>query len=147
MKMCNQKGASMVEFTIIIPVLFMFIFLVYEMGILFYTLNALNKTAQDAARYMSQQKSEFAIRKPVAENLLRYGNVTGTAPPLLPNGDTLIVSSITDSGTHVSVTVSYQHDLITGTVLGVFTGLSTRGAVGFGDTFNLSSASIMRFAQ
>jgi len=147
MNINKQQGASVLEFTIVIPVLLMFIVLVSEVGILFYTLNTLTKTTQDAARYMSEAKSEFVIRKPIAESLLKYGNVTNTAPSLLPNGDTEINSTITDEGTHIKILVTYQHDLIMGTVLGALTSLSTGGSVGFGNTFNLSASSTMRFAQ
>lgn len=147
MKIKHQQGASVLEFTIVIPVLLMFLLLVSEVGIMFYTLNALTKTTQDAARYMSEVKAEFATRKPIAESLLIYGNITSTAPSLLPEGDTLISATITDTGTHVSVVATYQHDLIMGTALGALTGLSTGGSVGFGSTFTLGASSVMRFAQ
>jgi Flp pilus assembly protein TadG len=147
MKIYKQKGASVLEFTITIPVLIMFLILVSEVGILFYTLGTLSKTTQGAARYMSEVKAEFATRKPIAESLLKYGNVSNTAPPLLPGGDTKVLSVITDTGTHVSVVVSYQHDLIMGPVLGAFTSLSTLGSVSFGNTFNMIASSIMRFAK
>jgi len=147
MNINKQQGASVLEFTIVIPVLLMFIVLVSEVGILFYTLNTLTKTTQDAARYMSESKTEFVTRKPISESLLKYGNVTSTAPPLLPDGDTKVIPVITDEGTHVKVVVTYQHDLIMGTALGALTGLSTGGALGFGSTFNLTASSIMRFSQ
>ena len=147
MNMNKQQGASVLEFTIVIPVLLMFIVLVSEVGIMFYTMTALNKAAQDSARYLSQEKTQFATRKPLAESLLRYGNVTNIAPPLLPDGDTLLNSTITATDTHVSVVVSYQHDLIMGSAVGALTGLSTGGSVGFGNTFQLGASSVMRFAQ
>jgi len=148
MKIKHQQGASILEFTIVIPVLLMFILLVSEVGIMFYTMNALTKTTQDAARYMSESKSEFTIRKPIAESLVKYGNVTSTAPPLLPKGDSLIETTITDTGDgHVSVVVTYQHDMIMGSALGALTSLSTGGSVGFGNKFQLSASSVMRFAQ
>lgn len=150
MRIKYQQGASVLEFLIVIPVLLMFLLLVSEVGIMFYTLNALTKSTQDAARYMSEAKAEFATRDPIARDLLKYGNVTGTAPPLLPDGDTLINAEITFTGTdsnHVSVVVTYQHDLIMGGALGALTGLSTGGSVGFDSTFTLGASSVMRFAQ
>jgi len=147
MKIKYQQGASILEFTIVIPVLLMFILLVSEVGIMFYTMNALTKTSQDAARYMSDSKAEFNTRKPIAQNLLKYGNVASTTTPLLPKGDTLINATITETATHVSVVVTYQHDLIMGSALGALTGLSTGGSVGFGNKFQLSASSVMRFAQ
>ena len=143
----EQQGASILEFFIIIPVLLMFIVLVSEVGIMFYTLNTLTKTTQDAARFLSKDQSNFATRQPIAKSLLKYGNVTNTAPPLLPDGDTKVIPIITITGNHVSVVVSYQHDLIMGTVLGALTGLSTGGTVGFGNTFTLGTSSVMRFEQ
>lgn len=147
MKIKPQQGASVLEFTIVIPVLLMFILLVSEVGIMFYTMNALTKTTQDAARYLSESKAKFAMRRPLAESLLKYGNITSSAPPLLPMGDTLINAMITDAGTHVRVVVTYQHNLIMGSALGALTGLSTGGSVNFGSTFQLGASSIMRFAQ
>ena len=143
----EQQGASILEFFIIIPVLLMFIVLVSEVGIIFYTLNTLTKTTQDTARYLSKDRANFATRQPIAESLLKYGNVTNTAPPLLPDGDTKVIPTITIADNHVSVVVSYQHDLIMGSVLGALTGLSTGGTVGFGNTFTLGTSSVMRFEQ
>jgi len=147
MKIKHQQGASILEFTIVIPVLLMFILLVSEVGVIFYTMNTLTKSTQDAARYMSESKSDFNTREPIAQSLLKYGNVTSTAPPLLPNGDTLINATITDAGNHVTVVVTYQHDLIMGSALGALTGLSTGGSLGFSNTFQLGASSVMRFAQ
>ena len=150
MNIKHQQGASVVEFTLVIPVLLMFLLLVGEVGIMFYTLNALTKATQGAARYMSEVSGEFGVRKPIAESLLKYGNVTSTAPPLLPKGDALIVTTITIVGPesdHVRVEATYQHDLILGSALGALTGLSTGGSVGFGNTFQLGASSVMRFAQ
>jgi len=147
MKINHQQGASILEFTIVIPVLLMFILLVSEVGIMFYTMNALTKSTQDAARYMSESKSEFSTREPIAQNLLKYGSVTSTSPPLIPKGDTLIKAKITETATHVSVVVTYQHDLIMGSALGALTGLSTGDSVDFGNTFQLGASSVMRFAQ
>lgn len=147
MNINKQQGASVLEFTIVIPVLLMFIVLVSEVGILFYTLNTLTKTTQDAARYMSEAKAEFVTRKPIAESLLKYGNVSNTAPPLLADGNIKVIPVITDEGSHVKVVVSYQHDLIMGTALGALTSISTGGSLSFGNTFNLTASSIMRFSQ
>ena len=143
----TQQGASILEFIIVIPVLLMFIVLVSEVGILFYTLNTLTKTTHDAARFLSKDQANLATRQPIAVSLLKYGNVTNTAPPLLPDGDTKVIPVITVTGTHVSVVVSYQHDLIMGSALGALTGLSTGGTVGFGNTFTMGASSVMRFEQ
>ncbi len=144
MKIHHQQGASVVEFTLIAPVLLMFILLVSEVGIMFYTLNTLTKTTQDAARYLSESKADFAARKLTAESLIQYGNVTNAAPTLLPN---TISTTITDEGTHVKVVVTYPHGLILGGALGALTRLTTGGGVNFGSSFNMGASSVMRFAQ
>ena len=155
MNMNKQQGASVLEFTIVIPVLLMFLILVSEVGIMFYTMNALTKSTQNAARYLSEEQFDFATdpdgKLGIAKNLLIYGSVLNTGTPLLSGGDdsTLLVVSISkvDSDTHVSVITTYQHDLIMGTALGALTGLSTGGSVGFGNTFNMQASSVMRFVK
>lgn len=147
MKIKKQLGISVLEFTMVVPVLLMFIILVSEVGVMFYSMNTLTKATQDAARYMSKEKVKFTDRKPIAENLIIYGDVTGTNPPLLPDGNTMTNTSITITGNHVSVVVSYQHDLFMGSVLGSLIGLSTGGQNGFGSTFQLGASSVMRFSE
>lgn len=145
----KQQGASILEFIIIIPVLLMFIVLVSEVGILFYTLNALNKSTQDAARFLSKDLENYNTRLATAENLLRYGSPNNTGQPLLENGanpGTLTFVQSQD-GFHVTINATYQHDLIMGSALGLLAGLSTAGNTSFSDTFQLSASSIMRFTR
>ena len=149
MKIKHQQGASVLEMLIIIPLFLLFIILVSEVGVMFYTLNALTKTTQDAARYMSENKSEFATRQVIANNLLIYGSAVNTGTPLLPGTININASTFTivDSGTHVSVVTTYTHNLFMGSTLSKLSGLTTGGSLGFGDNFTLSASSVMRFAQ
>ncbi len=145
----KQQGASILEFIIVIPILLMFIVLVSEVGILFYTVNALNKSTQDAARFLSQDSASYNTRLATAENLLRYGSPNATGQPLLPEGNNTskLVFISSTAANHVTISVTYQHNLIMGTALGLLTGLSTGGNLGFNNTFQLTASSVMRFTQ
>ena len=53
MSIIKQKGSSTVEFAMLVPLLLLLVVMVSEFGIMFYRLNAVTKSVQDAARYLS----------------------------------------------------------------------------------------------
>ena len=50
MNINNQKGAALVEAAIILPILFLIIFGIFEYGSAMYTVNTLNHAAREGAR-------------------------------------------------------------------------------------------------
>jgi Flp pilus assembly protein TadG len=78
----NEKGATLVEFSIGITVFAMAMFAVLEFGRVLWAHNALTDAARRGARYaVLHTASDTAAVK----NVVVYGNEAGTGNPMLPN--------------------------------------------------------------
>lgn len=77
-----QRGAALVEFALILPLLLVMVLVVTECGRAIYQYNVLAKTVRDAARYLSVQTPGSHLTE--ARNLIVYGNTTGTGTALAP---------------------------------------------------------------
>jgi Flp pilus assembly protein TadG len=78
----NEKGATLVEFSIGITVFAMAMFAVLEFGRVLWAHNALTDAARRGARYaVLHTASDSAAVK----NVVVYGNAAGTGNPMLPN--------------------------------------------------------------
>nr|WP_305910157.1 TadE/TadG family type IV pilus assembly protein [Methylomarinum sp. Ch1-1]MDP4519871.1 TadE/TadG family type IV pilus assembly protein [Methylomarinum sp. Ch1-1] len=134
-KLHNQKGAALIEFAIILPLLMLLVIGVVEFGFAFYHLDILNKSVQDGARYFADPKQarngviDDAIdvtgsnqdNVDATTNLIIYGSTDASTDSLLPNvANYTPVPSITTDATytdHIFVTASYDHQLILGGLL------------------------------
>jgi Flp pilus assembly protein TadG len=78
----NERGATLVEFSIGITVFLTAMFGVLEFGRALWAHNALTDAARRGARYaaMHTQASEAQVK-----NVVVYGNEGGTGRPMLPN--------------------------------------------------------------
>jgi Flp pilus assembly protein TadG len=78
----NQRGATLVEFSIGITVFLTAMFGVLEFGRALWAHNALTDAARRGARYaaLHTQASEAQVK-----NVVIYGNEEGTGRPMLPN--------------------------------------------------------------
>ena len=78
----NEKGATLVEFSIGITVFAMAMFAVLEFGRVWWAHNALTDAARRGARYaaLHAESSSAAVK-----NVVVYGNEAGTGNPMLPN--------------------------------------------------------------
>jgi Flp pilus assembly protein TadG len=78
----NEKGATLVEFSIGITVFAMAMFAVLEFGRVLWAHNALTDAARRGARYaVLHAQADSATVK----NVVVYGNEAGTGNPMLPN--------------------------------------------------------------
>lgn len=91
----------MVELAIVLPLLLMLLFGITELGRALFQENSLYKAVSTGARYLARSNEALAYDDEgnctedgdwpdvpsltVAENLIVFGNTTGTGPPLLPN--------------------------------------------------------------
>jgi Flp pilus assembly protein TadG len=78
----RQKGAAVLEFALILPLLLLLTFITTEFGRAMYQYNAVAKSVRDAVRYLSMQTPGSHLTE--AKNLVVYGNVGGTGSPLAP---------------------------------------------------------------
>ena len=143
MNISKQKGSSTVEFAIIVPILLMLIFMVSEFGTMFYRLNAVTKSVQVAARYLSDVSvnKTIALTDAQVKNLVCFGDIGGNGTEIVPDCNAKIsVPKPTSINNHVTVSASYTADwILAGAVVG-FLNLS-------GEPITLSASSVMRFTQ
>ncbi|MGZ3994929.1 MAG: TadE/TadG family type IV pilus assembly protein [Methylobacter sp.] len=144
MNIIKQKGTSTVEFAMMLPILLMLIFMVTELGTMFYRLNAVTKSVQVAARYLSDVSinPNIALTNAQIKNLICSGDIGGAGAQIVPECQTKLVLDPVPSvaSGHVTVSASYPADwILVGAVI-AFLNLS-------GDPMELRASSVMRFAQ
>jgi Flp pilus assembly protein TadG len=77
----KQAGAAIVEFTLMLPLLLLLMFITAEFGRAMYQYGALTKSVREAVRYLSIQTPGTHATE--AGNLIVYGNLAGTGTPLV----------------------------------------------------------------
>ncbi len=77
----KQNGVALVEFALILPLLLLLTFITTEFGRAMYQYNTITKSVRDAVRYLSVQTPGTHTAQ--AQNLVVYGNITGTGTPLV----------------------------------------------------------------
>jgi Flp pilus assembly protein TadG len=148
MRRFKQKGSSTVEFAMMLPLLLLLVVVVSEFGTLFYQLNALNKSVQSAARYLSDvsvNKKNTTTQMTNARNLAVYGNSAGTGTAVLPNLTPANFVIKNPDSLHVQVVATYDAHLILGNSLNAF--MQMIGGSAATDFMTLNASSVMRFAQ
>ena len=147
MRKIRQRGTSTVEFAMLLPLLLLLIFTISELGIMFYRLNALTKSVDIAARYLSdvsENKTNSATQLIKAKNLAVYGDiVAGTAIVTNLTPDNIVVTK--PDAQHVQVAVTYDAHLILGGTLNAF--MKLIGGSVDNDFMTLHATSVMRFSQ
>jgi len=79
----RERGQSLLEFAITLPLLLLLAVGTIEFGRAFYQYNTLSKAVREAARYMAS-KPYNSTERTNAARIAVYGNVTGTGTPILP---------------------------------------------------------------
>lgn len=148
MRVIKQKGSSTVEFAMMLPLLLLLVVMVSEFGTMFYQLNALNKSVQIAARYLSDvsmNKKNTITQMTDAQNLAVYGNSAGTGTTVLVNLTTANFVITNPDSDHVQVVATYDAYLILGHSLNAL--MQMIGGSTAIDIMTLNASSVMRFAQ
>ena len=134
-RMKTQKGAAMVEFAIVLPLLLVLIFGIIEFGNLLMKFNTLNKITMDAARYMSiWQPGNSAIIPSVvtsAQNVMNCGITAGCSSTgyfTLDSAQTLNASIDNATGL-ITVTVTYSYQPIFSQIFNLNISLKNRPLV------------------
>ena len=147
MNTVKQKGSATVEFAMLLPLLLLLVFTVSEFGVMFYRYNALTKSVDIAARYLSGAEEGYPntpTHETEAKNLAVYGKITaGTA--ILPDFTPANIAITNPDAQHVQVIATYNANLILGGTLTAF--MQYIGGSAATDFMTLNAASVMRFAQ
>jgi Flp pilus assembly protein TadG len=143
----KQRGAAIVEFALILPLLLILTFITVEFGRALYEYNIIAKSVRDAVRYLSMQDPTIATTDPgkvaIAKRLVVFGNpdpaFTG---PALARG--LELSQVPDPiwdvgvGSNPSINTvtirvtGYRFQLMAPVVFGLQFG-DANGEISFGD--------------
>jgi Flp pilus assembly protein TadG len=143
----RQRGIAIIEFTIVLPVMLFLILVVAEFGRAFMYYNTLTRAVSDSARYVSvnalkgqSQVVEIdADLREAAQNLVDYGNVSGSGARVLSDGTTGIVTVIDQGDGVISVTASYPYTPMLGNILPTF-----RSGGGVSTVFTMQAQVTMR---
>ena len=92
----EEQGLQLVEAAIALPILLLLFAATAEFGLYFYEYTTLAKAARAGSRYLSSAPLTDAS-KTAAQNIVVYGNPTGTGSPILPGLSTTMVD-ISQSG-------------------------------------------------
>ena len=150
MRLKNQKGTSVVEFAIVLPLLVLLLFGIIEFSLLLFNKQVITNASREGARagIVAQvpRVSDPAIRKVVSDyakaHLVTFGSDT-----LVEDADHIPIvreDVNTDNppnsfGDDLKVTVNYQYDFLVfpGIIVGLFSG-------NMGQTLPLRAVTVMR---
>jgi hypothetical protein len=149
MSIVKQKGSSTVEFAMLVPLLLLLVVMVSEFGIMFYRLNAVTKSVQDAARYLSDVSGNYypkiALTNDQIKNLVCLGTIDDKGTEIALNClDKLELKPLpTASEGHITVSATYKADWIFPGLIGFLIKSDEPGD----DPLALKASSVMRFVE
>jgi len=120
----NERGASAVEFAIVLPVLVMFVFGIIEFGIVFYNKAMITNACREAARaaivyrtpLLAADEMKTEVDNVVAKYLADQNDpsrtilIPGNTP--LPAVDSAELNTCANPGDELNVTLSWNHSFI-----------------------------------
>jgi Flp pilus assembly protein TadG len=123
----GERGASAVEFAMIVPLLLALVLGIAEFGHAFSVQGTLSAAAREGARVMALQNDQTAARTAVR-------TAASTVSPAITNAQITITPAScpltggTSSSTYVDVTISYPKPFLTG-LFGSGVGLTAKGVM------------------
>jgi len=105
--LAQQRGQSLVEFALLMPILVVILFGAIEFGRLWMTMNLLTGAAREGARVAAVTTPNVALVQSAANNVLAAANITGA---------TVTVAGPNASNT-VIVTVRLNYTVLTGSIV------------------------------
>jgi Flp pilus assembly protein TadG len=129
----SREGQAVVEFALILPVFLLIVFAAIEFGRAYYVSHLLASAAREGAREGSLPNRTEADVEDKVEDFVRgveldYGQTTTTIG-VIPAGSSDVDSSMAladaTSGDRVRVTVEYDFDVLTGSIIPGFSGTVT----------------------
>lgn len=108
----QQKGQSLVEFALLLPILVIIVFSAVEFGRLWMTMNVLTGAAREGARVASVTAPNAALVQNAANNVLSAVNISGATVTVVGP----------DAANAVTVTVRINYSVLTGTIVPGLTG-------------------------
>ena len=103
--MKSQKGQSLVEFALVLPLLVLLLFGIIDFGRIFHAYLTLDHAGREAARIASIGKNDTDVRQAAVDDAVSIGLTEGRVD-VSPTGTRT-------SGTKVSITITYPIDFLT----------------------------------
>lgn len=128
----TEMGQSLVEFSLILPILLILLFAIVDFGRAFYTWNSLSQAAREGARVAAVQGTSTQIDSAVTAAM---GGLTTTSPTLTRTYTNVQAAK----GETVTITLGYQFEYVTP----ISPLLNLIGGSGFANP-TLTSSSAMR---
>jgi Flp pilus assembly protein TadG len=111
----KRHGAATVEFALVAPVLFMFVFAIFEFGRAFMVIDLLNDAARVGCRQGAVQSYSTSTITSNVQSRLQGEGVNNASVTVLVNGTTADPSTSANTGDLVTVQVSVPVSSITWT--------------------------------
>lgn len=108
----QQRGQSLVEFALLLPILVIIVFSAVEFGRLWMTMNVLTGAAREGARVASVTAPNAALVQNAANSVLSAVNISGATVTVVGP----------DAANAVTVTVRINYSVLTGTIVPGLTG-------------------------
>jgi Flp pilus assembly protein TadG len=102
--MKSEKGQSLVEFALVLPILIMLLFGIVDFGRAFHAYLTIDQAGREAARAASIGKDSATVRG-IAKN---QGTSIG-----LTEGEVNVSTDSRTPGTDITITITYTYNLIT----------------------------------
>lgn len=135
----NQRGASAVEFAIILPLLVLFVFGIIEFSIMFYDKAVITNASREGARAGIVWNDPRVDATEITSVVQNYGTdrlITFGTPDLQTDVPTICV----DPGDELTVTVTYKYEFLI--VPGILASFFSGGA--FADSTTIAAQTKMR---
>jgi Flp pilus assembly protein TadG len=138
MKLKNERGGSLVEFAIIMPLLFILLFGIIEFGLLLYNQAVITNASREGARYgivarsprYSQSDISNDVVIPYCSRLITFGTpIDPSVSATPPDGTTLF-------GDDLEVQVSWPY---------TFLALPNLPGIGLNNPLTLSARTVMKY--
>jgi len=113
-KFINEKGASAVEFALLLPVLVMIVFGIFEFGIAYNNYIALTHAAREGARLAAVGKDSTYIEKHVTQMSPSVSIESITIDPLIPSARVVgepVTVTVTGDVLHIEIPFVLSKDL------------------------------------
>ena len=120
----QKEGQAVVEFALIVPILVVILFGIFEFGRLWMTMNILTGAAREGVRVAAVTAPDAGLVQNAVQNIMLAANITGAT----------ITISGPNAATEVTVTVQMNYTVVTGSIV-----------PGLSGTFQLTRSAIMRW--
>ena len=111
----DSRGQSVVEFALVLPLLLVLVFGITEFGRAWLTMNVLTSAAREGARLA-------VVTAPDVPRVIERVNAVCAAGRITPTAVTVTGPDATDPDRRVTVTVEANFRVVTGSILGTFSG-------------------------